>query len=121
MPQKPAIAFENARFEPQVGTPYARADLLPAESQSPVILSAGELVYESGIFQVTLHFPEGEGTKKALVMAEAVREHFPKGLRLQSEGLTVIVKKRASVAGGFNENGWYVVPISVPYFSQVSK
>lgn len=114
----PAIetAAENVAFEPKVGTPHQRIHLLPNNPSSPT-LGTAELIKEQGILQVSLYYPQNTGTKAALERAEAIRGQFPKGLTLTSGGVNVTIAQRGSIAPAVMSDAWYVVPVSIPYFS----
>lgn len=112
------IAAENVAYTPTIGRPYQEVWLLPNTPLSPT-LGNRELTQERGILQVSLYYPLNKGTREVMERAEAVRGHFPRGLTLSSGGVSVVIERRASVAPGRPVNGWYVVPVSVPYFSWI--
>lgn len=117
-------AYENATFDPSEKLTdedmfYQRAYLLPAASRSPTLGGTTELVEEKGIFQVSIYYRPDEGTAGARARAEAIRAHFPRGLTLTSGGVSVQIQQRASVGPAMSSDGWYVVPVSIPYFCYV--
>ena len=71
--------FENATYSPKEGVPYQQLHFLPAKPASIVIDdSVAEL---SGVFQITLRYPAGEGVKDALARAESYAKVFYAGAK----------------------------------------
>lgn len=120
---EPALetALENQEFTPKNGVAHQRAYVLPANSESMGFEGNGisDTVRESGIFQVSLFYPLGTGSGDALVRAEAILSHFRRGLSLSSNGVTVIINKRGSVAPAQQDGKWYVIAVSIPYYSNI--
>lgn len=116
------IAPENVTYTPVIGVAYLQMNLLPANTYSPCAGAASaEMVQESGVFQVTVVCPIGEGSKRAASLAEDVRDLFPKGLTMTFDGVDVMVEQSGSVAPGSISGEWYTVPVSIPYFSTIFK
>lgn len=115
-PSLPA-AWENVSFN-QVATGYQRVTILPGKTQNPTF--GDTLKRETGIMQVSLCYPIGTGSAAALARAEAVRAWFYRGLSLTVSGVTVIIGGTPSIAPAINEPGFYVVPVSIPYFSDIT-
>jgi hypothetical protein len=88
--------------------------LLPATTENPTFGDTQAL--ESGIFQVTLCYPELKGSKDALTRAGLIRSQFTRGLTLTSGSETVRIKNTASISPARQEPGLYIVDISIPYF-----
>lgn len=111
----PAIptAWENVHFTPTVGTPWQRANLLPA-SPDNTMLGPREWM-EIGIFQVTLYYPAGTGSDAAQTRAEAVRAQFKRGTTVSHGGLATVITHTPAKAAAYSADGWYVVPISIRY------
>lgn len=110
-----ATAWENTEYEPVTGTPYQRVYLLPATTANPTYGDTQAL--ESGIFQVSLCYPELEGSGDALARAELIRAQFTRGLTLTSGGITVRIKNTPSISPARQEPGLYIIDVSVPYFA----
>ncbi len=111
----PAIstAFENVAFTPTQGTPYQRANMLPAAPDN-TMLGPREWM-EIGIFQVTLFYPQGAGSAEAQTRAEAVRAQFKRGTTVSHGGLATVITHTPAKAAAYSADGWYVVPISIRY------
>jgi len=115
----PALAthWENDSFEPVNGTPYQRVFLLPATTENPTFGDAQ--AFETGIFQVTLCYPERKGSGAALARAELIRDQFARGLTLSSGGVSVKISGKASISPGRYEPGLYLIDVSIPYFAYI--
>lgn len=111
-------AVENTKFTPPTnGGPYQEAHVLPADPITPMDTLS---FIEQGIFQVTLCYPLGAGSRDAADRAEAVRSHFARGTPLTAGGISVTITSVPSVAKGDPENGYWKVPVTIRWQAQVS-
>ena len=115
MPAIP-IAWENVSFTP-VATGYQRINILPSETRNPTF--GGGMVMESGIMQVSLCYPVGNGAATAAARAEELRTWFYRGLSLTESNVTVIIDKTPSIAPAQYEPGLYVIPVSIHFYSYI--
>lgn len=113
-----ATAWENQHYTPAQGTPFQAVALLPAQTQNPVF--GGDFKREVGLLQVLLHYPTGTGAKAANERADSLKAHFPRGLSLTSGGVIVIIEGTPSIAPARDNGEWYMVPVSIPYFSNIA-
>lgn len=116
----PAVstAWENVPFEPAIGQMYQRAFMLPAGADNTTF--GNTLRRESGIFQVSVCAPLGNGSYDAITRAEVIRNWFYRGLTLTQSGVLVRILRTASIAPAITEEANYVVPVSIPYFSDIT-
>lgn len=112
MPSIPT-AWENVPFA-QPSTEYQRVYLLPARTSNPTF--GDSLAMESGIFQISLYYPDGNGSSEAMERAEGLRNWFYRGLSLTNADITVRINSKPSISPGQYEPGFYVLIVSVPYF-----
>lgn len=113
-----STAFENTQFTPVVGSPYQRVNLLRA---IPADLERGrKLVELSGIFQVTLFYPIGAGTKDIEERAELLKTSFKPPMSIVESGTVVNIFKTAKIAPGYVDDDRFVVPVSIPWIAQVT-
>jgi hypothetical protein len=75
LPASAQRAWENVRFEPTTGTTWVQATVLPAESRPAVMGGDPQQLY-TGLFQVDIFTPEGEGPAEAETLADNVRLAF---------------------------------------------
>lgn len=108
-----ATSFENASITPTPGTPYQDAVLMPATPDNQIM---GRSVYcERGIFQVSLMYPIGKGSKDAGDKAQALRAHFKRGTSLAESGLTVNIINTPGVSTGMRDGDRYRMVVSIPW------
>lgn len=112
-----ATAFENVSYTPVDGTPYQRANVLPATPDNST--KGAGMRTERGVFQVTLFYPEGVGSADAQARADAIVAWFKRGTSMTNGGVTTIVTHTPAKAGGFNKDGRYVVPVSIRYQADI--
>lgn len=110
-----ATAWTNVPFEPTIGTPWQRVDLLVNTPIDHAVTA--DLVQQRGILQVTLFYPLGVGTATAAARADAVRARFAPVQTLTSGGTNVEISESAHVAAGQVVGEWYAIPISIPWRS----
>lgn len=113
-----ATAWENTAYTPTIGTPYQRVALLRASPDNS--MKGPNSRFELGVFQVSLFYPTGAGPALADARAEAVREQFKRTTTLVSGSVRTIITHTPSIAPALADAGWYVVPISIRYQTEIS-
>lgn len=113
-----ATANENVNYVPVVNTAYQQSNLLPATPDNPTI--GGNHYLELGIYQVTLKYPKNTGRGAAIARAEAVKNHFPRGLSLTEAGVTLTITRTPAVAPAFMQDDRYCVPVSIQYHAHIN-
>lgn len=111
------IAFENMAFEPVVGTPYQKANLLRASPDNAVMGSG--MFEEIGIFQVTLLYPENTGPGAADARAQLVRDWFKRGMSFTEGGITTLINRTAYVHPGRSDGDRWSVPVDVRWHAYI--
>lgn len=112
-------AWENTKYQPTVGTPYQRADVLLAEPDDSEL--TGAVFWEQGIFQIRLYYPLDKGSGAAYTRAELIRQTFYKGASFTSGGVTVIVRKTPRLGPPDNEPNFYVLPVRITFSAQITR
>jgi hypothetical protein len=112
--QDPAIpiAFQNVDCDPPKGR-YARCFLLPAPTQCDTL--GGEHRRLTGVFQVSLCMPPGEGPGDASALAESLDAAFPLSTPIVQGGLRIFLLSPMSQGPAIQEPDRYVVPVSCTY------
>jgi hypothetical protein len=113
-----ATAWENTKFQPVVGVPYQRVNLLPGIPENPTI--GGTFKRELGLFQVTLMYPQGTGTKDAGDRAQLIRDRFPRGTELNHGNVYVMVDKTPEIRPGSQDGDRWSVPVRIQYYANIS-
>jgi len=105
------VAWENVNFTPPQDEPYLRGFLLPATT---VAAGLGTSAYNkhSGVYQVDVIYPAGQGWGGCSSMAEKVRKNFKRGSSLKSGAIII---ESASTGPAMREDGRYKIPVSINY------
>lgn len=83
------IAYQGVAFDPGDGETYLRAFTLPAGTDTQT-LEGADRVY-TGVFQISVVTPAGNGTGDAEGLVDDLDELFPTFLRLKQGDFTVMV------------------------------
>lgn len=111
-PQAMPVQWQNVILEPEPAA-YVRAALLPAPSESPDIQGQGTTF--SGIWQVSIVRPQGEGPGTADAIVAELAAIFRPGAGLTAGGLRLYLLQPLSPAAPLDEPGRFVVPCSATY------
>lgn len=111
----PPIARENVQYKPTEGTLYIRPTNLPAGSAAVGIANT-DSIRTVGIYQIDVFAPMGEGIGPALVVADAIAEHFSRGARLVNGDSTVVLGIPAQEPAR-PSGAWHMVSVLIPYDS----
>lgn len=115
LPGLPEVAWENVSYKPTIGTPYLRPWLLPAEPHSAGLGDAAQNV-ERGVYQISLFYPVGKGTKDIYAMATDLRSHFKRGIKLNYNGqLLTITKSYPSPMQ--QDSDWLHLPMNIAFYA----
>lgn len=92
---EPEIAWwGRGVYEPIKGRPYLTADISGQQSRSMALGAKAPELWE-GFLQIMVAHPRAEGAAVARQRADAVRDHFPRGLTLISNVAKVVVMERS--------------------------
>lgn len=111
----PPVAWENRAYEPITGTLYLRPSHLPSDTTAATIGTNGT-DENTGIYQVDVFSPAGEGKNEAYVMADLVADHLKRDTELTYNSRTVRIKN-VSISPALNDGGWYQIPVNIEYYS----
>ena len=106
-------AWENAQSEP-LNAPYQRVFLLPAQ---PTVHGISDHAHSrlSGILQVSLYYPLGEGTADVDERVAVINESFYAGLSVAIDGWQILIPHLPAQSTAQIINGEYVTHISIYY------
>lgn len=105
-------SYPNVQFTPPA-TSQAWAQLwhIPAADAALTVNNADEYM---GVFQIDINAPRNQGEGLALQKAGQLLSVFKRGARMETDtGHVVITGCYASA--GFEDNGWWKVPVTVRY------
>lgn len=111
-----STAYENTPFAPTNNIPYQELYLIPSMNDNIFIDNAGFISY--GIFQVTLKYPTGKGTKDILDRIKLYLDFFTSGKNLTQNGITVNILNTPTVknAGVVGDRLVYILSINYQAF-----
>jgi hypothetical protein len=113
----PAIAWQNADFDPLVALPYLEFVHAPVARVDEVI--DGGFARQIGIVLITVVSERGKFTTGANALAESIADYFPKALRLPlSSGGNAVINAPAEVVQGFTDGVYWRVPVRVSYVTE---
>lgn len=102
-------------YKPVVGREYLELVFAPNETLT-VFVGDDDPQQQQGFLQVTVVYPRNSGTEAPLLIADAVVNHYRKGTVLRGEdGTSVRVIRKPWVSMPFQDEGWFRVPVTVPY------
>ena len=116
--QSPALGvfYPGLPFSPTDGVAYLAARYMPNRND---VLAVSDAAHERhfGLLQVSVMWPDGEGgIIPAMDLAGQVIAHFPKGTRLQGDGVKVEITRQAWLVQPLEEDdGRLMVPVTIPY------
>ena len=112
-----STAWENAEFTPVNGTPYQKANLLPAE---PFNAEFSDNYRAQGILQVTLMYPLLAGSVTAMTRAELIKTTFKRGNTFTYLTLDVSIQNTPSIGNGRIDGDRWMLPVDIRYFAHVT-
>ena len=112
----PTIAWENLYVEVDENEVYLEPHLFPSDTFYPEI-GTDTAAYLSGIYQVNVVAPKGQGWGNVADLVDSITNHFKRGTVLSNENMSIKIKKVNFEPGIYNAKGNYVVPISIVYFT----
>lgn len=116
LPAIPTVK-ENTAYVPVKGTNYQRVFVLMGQTENPTL--GDGFKRERGIFQVNLYFQESVGTGASTARAEAIKTLFKRGTTLEQGSVRVQVYASPYAAQGSNNDGFFMLPVSVPFTADV--
>ncbi|MCB2186484.1 MAG: DUF4128 domain-containing protein [Deltaproteobacteria bacterium] len=109
------VAWENLAFTPPEDATWLRATFLPATPKQAGLGQEGWNVLK-GVYQVSVFALSGEGPGPGREVADQLINHFPRGLQLEADGVTLEIS-RAWRAAPQDDEMWYHLPVSLEWFA----
>ena len=114
------IAHENVGFNPETdvtGNQFIDLTLLTNEQDS---LTKAELDEVTGIYQVSVYTKSGTSVKEAIETVDTIMDFYKHNVQLTSGTQTVVIINSGR-NGGRNDNGWYIIDISISFKSDIQR
>lgn len=109
----PVVAWENAEFKRTNEIEYIAEFFLPGDT-----VQAGGGKYgvnsEIGTYQINVMTPKTKGWGRAIDVADAVADHFPRGLYLPYGDVVVRIGD-VSIGNSLTEDLFYSTPVKIRY------
>jgi hypothetical protein len=114
-----AIARTGLNYTPTAETKFLRATHLPAQTRALSLSFDGTNEFR-GIFQVDVFWPEGKGIVAAKEQAASIIAYFARGTEMTHGGVTVKVTRPPYELPAIQEDGWLMVPVTIPYLAFIA-
>lgn len=101
-------SLNNGKPNPPTGE-HIRVSILNAGTNALGIATTNQTL---GLMQCSIFVKDGTGTVRAAQIADLILSAFARNTVLSNN---VRIDKTGSVNTGFTENGWYMLPVTVPY------
>lgn len=111
------IAHENKDFNPESDGGSQFLDLTSLFGEQDVI-SKDSVDESPGIFQVSVYTKSGDSVKTALQTVDLILANYRHGDTFAVAPQTVFILS-ASRNAGRNENGWYIIDLSIVFKSDI--
>lgn len=114
IPDIPAIAWENVKYTPEVGTPYIAENLLIGDT-APIGLAFDSASDTVGVYQLTINISTDTTSFPALELADTLRESFARGIYTDSATGQKVEITRVGANPMQTDAPWVSFPISVTF------
>lgn len=95
-------------------TPYLRIGRVSI-APVPVFIDTGKRHQRTGTLIITMVHPLGQVTSVYDEYAGQIAAHFSEGATVYYDGICVKINVQPHVQPGFEDNGYWQVPISIPW------
>ena len=106
-----STVYEGTTLAPTTGIAYQELYLIPATNDD--YLDSGYV--SKGIFQITLKYPTGKGTKDILDRIKLYLDNFPASTRMVKDSITVRVINTPKVVNLGSSGDRIIYAISINY------
>ncbi|MCG6574871.1 hypothetical protein EGM97_09140 [Pseudomonas sp. AF32] len=112
------VAYQNVPFTPSNDETYLRAFLIPAGTDSNDLAGAHRLY--TGVFQITIVTPVGNGPSGAETIADELAALYPLNDRLARDGITALIMTPVEPGPELTEDTAFALPVSFQYRSDTT-
>lgn len=110
------IAFENSDFNPEsAGDQFLDLTTLFGEQE---VISKDSVDEILGVYQISVYTKSGTSVANALSVVDEILSFYRHNVTL-TKGDTTVYILNSSRNAGRNENGWYVIDVSINFKSDV--
>jgi hypothetical protein len=108
-----SVSFENVNFSPPASGRYLRVQLIPTNVGTPHV--NGGPFYFTGIFQVSVVVPKGDGAINVTEESSRIIRHFAYLTEIVCPSGDILVNRYPQAAGGLVTDQTFEIPISINY------
>jgi hypothetical protein len=112
-------ARENVSFTKPTDSKWAALYWMPNQPTGETLGDTGQDMY-TGIVQVDIHYPSGSGDAAADTDLETFRSAF-KGGHTHVRNSQSIVAKPCGAPHRRNEENWFIVSVTIPWYALVTR
>ena len=112
-----SIAHQNKDFDAAGLTTFIDVSLLPASTE---VISKDTLDEEIGIYQVSIYTKSNTNISTIYALTDTIESNYKHGLELTSGSQKVFID-RTSRNGGRNNDGWFIIDLSIHYVADLSR
>lgn len=110
------IKHANVDSEPPSSGGYLQVNHLPATTQRRGI-EPGASNWHTGLFQVSVFWPAGQGLVKPMEVAGEIIAGFKHGTSITREGQVIRIDEPPYINPAVQEGDWVSIPVRVPYWA----
>lgn len=118
LPTALPIAPEGKSYNAR-GKSYLRPTYLPAEATAAQLSDKGDAEHV-GFYQIDVFWKAGEGIAEPLAVADAIRAHFARGLRVFLDNVDLRVTRQPFTLPALQDEAWLQIPVRVPWWACVT-
>lgn len=118
LPDLPDVSWQNRAFTPTTGVLFLRETLLPGEVVQSELGESGRDV-TTGVYQVDVFAPIGNGKGAAIDQVDAIADHFARNTVLTYNSINVRLLGTSLGASAF-DGAWWIVPVNIRYQSYLA-
>lgn len=111
--------YENKAIDPNIKTAFGKCFLLPIQPEQTALGQDG-CDQHTGVFQISLYFPENIGNIKTLTKADEIASVYKSGAVLTYNGVNVTIES-IGISQGLNDGPWFIIPITINYYSFIRR
>lgn len=109
------IAYPDVTFDPATQATSGKYLEAGFFRNAPAWEGLSEGVLDQGLLVVSVVYPKGSGVIQINAAAQAVADHFPKGLQLRSGATGVKITREPVIASPLTEGDKTIVAVTIPW------
>jgi hypothetical protein len=114
------VAWPNVAFSRSGNETYLAVNNLPASVQAAALGRDAQDVL-TGIYQIDVVAPSGNGWAPSADVVDGLRSHFSRGLKLTATGIELTVIRTQQAPAKIDDGTHYRVPVDVAWRARMDK